>query len=98
MLDSGWLWLYTTREIGRLGLLKFTFRALSRSLRKDKDFDMMRTKEIIIDTGHERRLRVATDGEVNVMRTPLHYRIRPGALRVMVPNKKTESGESSLSS
>src|SRR5690606_19012398 len=46
VLDSGWLWLYTTREIGRLGLLKFGFRALLRSLRKDKDFDMMRTKEV----------------------------------------------------
>lgn len=98
MLDSGWLWLYTTREIGRLGLLKFAFRALLRTLRKEKDFDMMRTKEIVIDTGHERRLRVATDGEVNVMRTPLHYRIRPGALRVLVPNKKTESGESPVAS
>ena len=30
-------------------------------------------------------LRVANDGEVNPMETPLHYRIRPRALRVMVP-------------
>jgi len=90
-LDSGWLWLYTTREIGRLGLLKFGLRALLGSLRKDKDFDMLRTKEIVIDTRHS-RLRVATDGEVAIMQTPLHYRIRPGVLRVMVPNKSMESG------
>ncbi|HYE35890.1 diacylglycerol kinase family protein [Methylocaldum sp.] len=85
-LDSGWLWLYTTREIGRLGLLRFGLRAFLGSLRKDKDFDMLRTREIIIDTKHS-QLRVATDGEVAIMQTPLHYRIRPGALRVMVPNK-----------
>jgi diacylglycerol kinase family enzyme len=30
-------------------------------------------------------LRVATDGEVNVMKTPLRYRVRPGALTVLVP-------------
>ena len=31
------------------------------------------------------RVDVATDGEVTVMRAPLHYRIRPAALRVRVP-------------
>jgi diacylglycerol kinase family enzyme len=35
---------------------------------------------------HRAHVQVATDGEVNVMQTPLHYRIRPGALRVMVPS------------
>ncbi|MBP1152154.1 MULTISPECIES: diacylglycerol kinase family protein [unclassified Methylocaldum] len=97
-LDSGWLWLYTTREIGRLGLLRFGLRALLRSLRKDKDFDMMRTKEIVIEARHSSRLRVATDGEVIVMQTPLHYRIRPGALRVIVPNTKVESRGSAIAS
>jgi diacylglycerol kinase family enzyme len=28
---------------------------------------------------------VATDGEVNMLTTPLRYRIRPGALTVIVP-------------
>jgi diacylglycerol kinase family enzyme len=31
------------------------------------------------------RLPVALDGEVKIMHTPLHYRSRPGALRVLVP-------------
>ena len=31
------------------------------------------------------RLPVALDGEVEIMHTPLHYRSRPGALRVIVP-------------
>jgi diacylglycerol kinase family enzyme len=34
---------------------------------------------------HRVEVQVATDGEINVMQAPLHYRIRPGALRVMVP-------------
>jgi diacylglycerol kinase family enzyme len=33
----------------------------------------------------KKRIRVATDGEVTVMLTPLRYRIRAGALHVIVP-------------
>ena len=43
--------------------------------------------EARIETGH-RRLLVACDGEVEWMETPLNYRIRPGALRVLVPEEK----------
>ena len=31
------------------------------------------------------RVHVAIDGEVTTMRTPLHYRTRPGALQVLAP-------------
>jgi diacylglycerol kinase family enzyme len=31
------------------------------------------------------RVRVALDGEVTDMETPLHYRVRPQALRVLAP-------------
>jgi diacylglycerol kinase family enzyme len=34
------------------------------------------------------RLLVATDGEIQWMAPPLHYRIRPAALRVLVPRPK----------
>jgi diacylglycerol kinase family enzyme len=33
------------------------------------------------------RLPVALDGEVEMMHPPLHYRMRPGALRVIVPGE-----------
>jgi diacylglycerol kinase family enzyme len=38
----------------------------------------------VVDT-RQARIRVATDGEVTMMDTPLNYRVRPAALRVMVP-------------
>jgi diacylglycerol kinase family enzyme len=41
-------------------------------------------KEIWIET-RSKRLPVATDGEVNVLETPLHFTILPGALRALVP-------------
>jgi diacylglycerol kinase family enzyme len=87
-LDSGWLWLYAIHETGRLGLFRFAFHALRRSLREQRDFDCLCATHIRI---HARRrwLRVATDGEVGFMELPLHYRIRPGALRVLVPRPDT---------
>jgi hypothetical protein len=33
------------------------------------------------------------DGEVAMMKTPLHYVVRPGALRVIVPVKTVEESD-----
>jgi diacylglycerol kinase family enzyme len=88
-IDAGQLSLYVAHRTGRLGLLRLAWRALFGGLRDEQDFDAMCTKEIWIETRRPKRLRVATDGEVTVMTTPLHYRVRPGALRVLVPEKMT---------
>jgi diacylglycerol kinase family enzyme len=80
-----------TRPISRLRLIQLALRALFGGLRQDKDFLALCTQELWIGTKH-RRLRVALDGEVISMTPPLHYRVRPGALRVLVPaNVQTES-------
>jgi YegS/Rv2252/BmrU family lipid kinase len=86
-LDAGNLSLYVTNRIGRLGLIRLALRALFGGLRQEKDFLALCSKEIWIDTKHK-RLRVALDGEVIMMQPPLHYRVRPRTLRVLVP--KTE--------
>jgi len=83
-LDAGALSLYVPHRTGRLGLLVLALRALLGLLRRAKDFDALCVQEVRIATRPTRVL-VATDGEVSVMETPLHYRIRPGALRVLVP-------------
>ncbi|MCA1815125.1 MAG: hypothetical protein LC746_01725 [Acidobacteria bacterium] len=83
-LDAGLLSLHVTRAISRLGLARLALRALFGRLREDKDFDSLAAREVWIETRHS-RLRVATDGEVNIMRPPLRYRVLPGALRVCVP-------------
>lgn len=88
-LDKGQLSLYIAHRTGRLGLLRLALRALFGGLRNEEDFDALCTKEIWIET-KRKRLRVATDGEVTIMPTPLHYRVRPGALRVLVPAERDE--------
>ena len=45
---------------------------------------MLSASSFVVKTGH-RSLRVAIDGEVNRMQTPLTYRVRPRALKVIAP-------------
>lgn len=83
-LNAGLLSFYTAQKTGKAGLLQLALNALLGRLRQDTDFEAVQTTELHIET-HRRSLRVSTDGEVTIMQTPLHYRILPGALRVMVP-------------
>ena len=87
-IDGGQLSLYVAHRTGRLGLLRLAWRALFGGLRDAEDFDALCTTEVFVETRRPKRLRVATDGEVTIMTTPLHYRVRPGALRVLVPKEQ----------
>jgi diacylglycerol kinase family enzyme len=83
-IDAGQLSLYVTQRTGRFGLLRLALRALFRRLDQARDFDGLLATELRVET-HRRFLHIATDGEVVLMRTPLEYRVRPRALRVIVP-------------
>jgi diacylglycerol kinase family enzyme len=49
------------------------------------DFEIVAATELRIDTLRARQFRVAHDGELTKMTPPLHYRTRPGVLKVMLP-------------
>ena len=83
-LDSGVLSIYITNRTSRLKLIGLALRAVFGRLRNDKDFLALRSNEVKILTRHK-RLRVAFDGEIDVMETPLEYRVRSRALRMIVP-------------
>jgi diacylglycerol kinase family enzyme len=83
-LDDGLLSLYVAQHPTRLGLLRFAVDAMRGKLGSERDFDVLEADGFEIDT-HHGKLRVATDGEVTEMHPPLRYRVRPGALTVLVP-------------
>ncbi|MFJ3054664.1 diacylglycerol/lipid kinase family protein [Herbaspirillum sp. NPDC087042] len=85
-LTEGQLSLYVCHHTGRWGLLRLALHALFGRLELAHDFDVLTATEIHIET-HRKRMRVATDGEVLIMQTPLHYRIRPASLEVIVPQE-----------
>jgi diacylglycerol kinase family enzyme len=88
-LDSRQLTLYVTRPLGALGLLRLAVRALVRGLRGAREFEAMCAGEILVGMRRQ-RVRVAMDGEVRVIETPLRYRLRRGALRVVVPTLRPD--------
>jgi diacylglycerol kinase family enzyme len=89
-LDAGKLGLYLTHRVGRWGLIRLTLRALLGHLNQAKDFEAYLVEEAFVEARRHFIL-VATDGEVKWMESPLHYRSRPGALRVIVPHNSAAS-------
>src|SRR5208283_610518 len=87
-LDAGELCLFVANGVGRVDLVRFAFLALVGRLHDARDFDVLISDQVSIETRRP-RANISTDGEVNPMNTPLHYRAHPGALRVIVPARKS---------
>ncbi|HUQ29308.1 MAG TPA: diacylglycerol kinase family protein [Usitatibacter sp.] len=88
-LCDGKLAIYITRRHGRRGLVALALRALVGSLRDALDLEALTASSVTIATRRS-HLPLATDGEVNMMPTPLRYETRAGALEVVVPAPEKE--------
>lgn len=86
-LDAGKLSVYLLHRTGRIGLIRLALRSFVGLLRQTKDFEAFSAAEIIIETKRKKKLLVAFDGEVELMETPLCYRIRQKELKVIAPIK-----------
>jgi len=84
-LDEGELFAYLAPRLRAYQLPLLLVKALFGRARRSGDFEIVRASELWIGMSTARRQRVAFDGEVRQMRTPLHYRIRARALRVILP-------------
>jgi YegS/Rv2252/BmrU family lipid kinase len=88
-LDDGELCLYVAVQQSRLGLIWLVLRTALGFPRAPRELRMFSVRSADI-AARRKRLLVAVDGEVDLLYTPLHYRIRPAALRVFAP--EPESG------
>jgi len=84
-LDAGRLFAYLAPRLRGRDLPGLLVLALAGRARAHQTLESFAAVELQIDTSRRRRLRVAFDGEVALMSTPLHYRVRPRALEVIVP-------------
>ena len=82
-LDEGQLWICRAPPTSRSRLLMLTIKQVFGSAHVP-DLEIFEAREISVRT-QASRLAVATDGEVILLESPLCYRIRPGALRVILP-------------
>lgn len=84
-LDDGQLYLYALKGRTRIALARAVLRALLGRLDHERDFVVIGgTAEAVIESPRA-RLHVAADGEALTLQAPLTYRIRPGALKLLVP-------------
>jgi diacylglycerol kinase family enzyme len=85
-LDGGRLWVCRAPGAGRGALIRLAARAvLGRA--SPGELQVLEAEELWVQSGRQ-HLRVANDGEVFSTTSPLHYRIRPKALRVIVPKAR----------
>ena len=92
-IDEGKLSVYFLHRGGRWGVALLLLHTLLGGLRQWEDFEEVSTDRITIQT-RKKRLLVALDGEVRKLNTPLEYRTRPKALKVIVPDGGVPSPKS----
>lgn len=83
-LREGKLYLYVAKRQSRLALFILGLRVITGRLNQSRDMRIMPVSEVVIKSGR-RRLLIACDGEVEILATPLEYKIRPLALKVLTP-------------
>jgi diacylglycerol kinase family enzyme len=83
-LDEGTLSLYLLRHLSLGDALRLAFGMIMGSWRNDDVLEIENVRSVVIRTRWP-RIRVMLDGEVEMLRSPLSFRTRPMALRVLVP-------------
>ena len=83
-LDAGRLWFYVVKPRTPLAFFWMVWRMSFGRINEARDLDRFELAEAEF-SARAIQLSVALDGEVSFMHTPLHYRSRAQALRVIVP-------------
>ena len=94
-LDSGRLWVCTAPSHGRPNIASVALKVLV-GRETEQELNVFETEELWVEPGTV-RVNVSTDDEVSIMDAPLHYRIRPHALGVIVPRRRPSHNDSSVS-
>jgi diacylglycerol kinase family enzyme len=83
-LDRGELCVYVAKTQGRLSMFWLACRCILGLVKQQRDLRIFKGASADI-SARRSRLLVAFDGEVVTMRSPLHFKVRPRALRVFAP-------------
>ncbi|MDQ3001713.1 MAG: diacylglycerol kinase [Fibrobacterota bacterium] len=84
-LDSGRLGVYVSQHQGRLGRIRLLGELLAGRWDKDPDIVRKAVPSFTVSVSGEGPVDIMNDGEFLRLRSPLEYRIRPRALRIIVP-------------
>jgi diacylglycerol kinase family enzyme len=84
-VDGGQLYAYFAPPVRTRGLPKLFARALLGYARQAHALESISAEELWVDTPSAREIKVACDGELMMLKPPLHYRSWPRALSVITP-------------
>lgn len=84
-LSDHQLSLYVAPRLGRLGSMSIPFRALVGRLERYEQFETLTSNQLTITLGRG-RVPAGIDGEVRDLESPMHFAVKPGGLRVLVPS------------
>ncbi|HEX4666810.1 MAG TPA: diacylglycerol kinase family protein [Chthoniobacterales bacterium] len=90
-LETGKFALYVVRMSGRATIFRLGLRVVTRRLRLATDYEAICASEVSIEMLRRDRLRAAVDGELEVLQSPLRFRIAPQELLVLVPPEETST-------
>ncbi|MBN8807508.1 MAG: hypothetical protein J0I47_04615 [Sphingomonas sp.] len=82
-LTGGKLSVYAVSRRGRLALIWFALRTLVGRAERRLDFETLGECETLTVRSAGESIEIALDGEVERLESPLEFRIRPGALKVV---------------
>ena len=86
-LDAGRLFLYVSPRSRARDIPVLLAQAVAGRASRSGAFEIIAAAGATIDARRARLVPVATDGEIVTLGTPLRYRSRPGALRVVIPRR-----------
>ena len=81
-LEDGRLALYITRPMSTAQLWRLALKGFFRGLHGANELEIICARELVV-TLRRKRVRVAMDGEIARLNSPLRYRLRANALRVL---------------
>ncbi len=85
-ISEGKLAIYAVARRRRAALIWFAFRALAGRAKPDLDFEALAECERLTVSSSGGAVEIALDGELRRLDSPIEFRIRPGALTVLVPS------------
>jgi diacylglycerol kinase family enzyme len=84
-IDAGKFAVYVPRPLNPAGIVRLGFRMLGRRAQECRDFETFCARDVSFEIKPS-IVPVSLDGEVEIMQSPLHYRLRLGALRICLPS------------
>jgi diacylglycerol kinase family enzyme len=86
-LDQGCLGIYVSTHRRGSAILAVLVKAALGRWRTDPNIEHMRARSMVVESVLP-RIKASNDGEIEILRFPLTYAIRPQALRVLVPSSR----------